>query len=326
MTDVRARLLKTREAFYKMSALPVQRRNAALEKFAGLIDRERAMLLEANKKDLENGDRASPLYQRLKLDDEKLTVLVKGIRDIVAAEDPVGRVLSRTLLDDGLVLERKSVPIGVLGIIFESRPDVIPQILSLVIKSGNACVLKGGREAAHSNAAFMKLVGELDSDLAPGWAQLLETRQDVAEMLAQSDLLDLVIPRGGNQLVQMVMSSTKVPVLGHADGVCHLYVHASADISMAMKLAIDGKTQYPSACNSIETLLVDRAVAPSFLKVFEAEAKRLGVRLKGCAETKRLTPSVEDASEADWRTEYGDLTLAVRVVGGVDEAIAHINR
>jgi glutamate-5-semialdehyde dehydrogenase len=171
----------------------------------------------------------------------------------------------------------------------------------------------------------MSLVREIESDLVVGWAQLLETRQDVQEMLAQSDLLDLIIPRGGNQLVQMVMNSTKIPVLGHADGICHLYVHESADFKQAVQIAIDAKVQYPAACNSIETLLVDQKIASTFLPSFEKQAQRVAIILKGCGETKKILPHIESATEVDWRTEYGDLRLSVRIVKGLDEGIAHIN-
>ncbi len=319
-------LLAARQASYTMANLSTEKKNRALEKFARLIDQNRQKLLAANDKDMKASDPKSPLHNRLKLDSSKIDFLIAGIQDVIRLADPAGRVLDKMLLDEGLELERRSVPIGVLGIIFESRPDVIPQILSLVLKSGNACVLKGGREAAHTNAAFIALARELEVDLVKGWAQLLESREDVRVMLSRSDLLDLIIPRGGNSLVQMVMNSTKIPVLGHADGVCHLYVHERANLSMAEKLALDGKCQYPAACNSIETLLVDKAVAEEFLNHFGVVAPDCGIKLKGCPSTRKILPKIERATEEDWRTEYGDKTLSIRVVDGIEKAIEHINK
>jgi glutamate-5-semialdehyde dehydrogenase len=326
MSQIEVRLKAAREASYKMATLSTQKKNEALENFARALESNFDFLIKENKKDLDSGDPSSPLYQRLKLDIPKLKLLVKGIREVIALSDPVGKLLSKMQLDKGLILEKQTVPIGVLGVIFESRPDVIPQILSLVLKSGNACVLKGGKEALNSNHAFMQLVRDMKSDLPESWAELLETREDVKEMLAASGYLDLIIPRGSNELVQMVMNSTKVPVLGHADGVCHLYVHQSADIAKAVALTIDGKTQYPAACNSIETLLVDESVSKDFFKSFEGPAQGSGVILKGCELTRAYFKEIEPATEQDWKTEYGDLRLAVRVVKGLKEAVTHINR
>jgi glutamate-5-semialdehyde dehydrogenase len=325
VSRVKDQLMQAREASYKMATLTTQKKNDALETFARVIESNTDFWLKENKKDVEACDPASPLYQRLKLDAHKIKALVKGLREVIQLPDPVGQILHKKLLDKGLTLEMQSVPIGVLGIIFESRPDVIPQVLSLVLKSGNACVLKGGKEAAHSNSAFMQLVREASKDLPDHWAQMIETREDVKEMLSHSEYLDLVIPRGSNELVQMVMSSTKVPVLGHADGVCHLYVHETGDLQKAVALAIDGKVQYPSACNSIETLLVDQAVAQDFLTRFQEVATEQGIKLKGCEQTRAILSGVEAADEEDWHREYGDLRLAIKVVKGLKEAVDHIN-
>jgi glutamate-5-semialdehyde dehydrogenase len=216
-----------------------------------------------------------------------------------------------------------------IGIVFESRPDVIPQILSLILKSGNAVVLKGGREAVYSNNAFMKLVGDLNQRCAylpEGWAALLDSREAVQAMLNYPQYVDLIIPRGSNQLVQSIMAATKIPVLGHADGVCHLYVHASANLKQATALAIDAKIQYPAACNALETLLVDEAIAAEFLPTFAEGARQANVVLRGCDQSQSILPDLEAATEADWRTEYGDLTLAVKVVSSLETAIAHINQ
>jgi glutamate-5-semialdehyde dehydrogenase len=332
LTDFEALLRKSREASYAMAGLSTARKNAALDTFARLLEAQTDALLAANRQDLgqaERDDLSPALYQRLKLDGGKLAQLAQGIRDVINLPDPVGQVLSATRLDDGLVLEKRTVPLGVIGIIFESRPDVLPQILSLILKSGNAVVFKGGREARHSIAAFMDVVARLNRecpDLPPHWATMLDTREAIRAILNYPQYVDLIIPRGSNQLVQSVMEATRIPVLGHADGVCHLYVHASADPERAVRIAIDAKAQYPAACNAVETLLVDEAVAPAFLAAFAPAAARAGIVLRGCEKTRALIPGTEPAMESDWSTEYGDLTLSVKVVPSPEAAIAHINR
>lgn len=329
--DIESILRRSRDASYMMAVLSTEQKNRALEGYAVLIEQNIGFLLEENRKDLarESAQATSSLYQRLKLDEAKLRQLVQGIRDIIRLPDPVGQVLSKTKLDEGLVLEKVSVPIGVIGIVFESRPDVIPQILSLALKSGNGIVLKGGKEAVYSNQAFMTLVKQLNQELpwlSDSWAQLLDSRQAVQEMLAYHQYVDLVIPRGSNQLVQSIMASTRIPVLGHADGICHIYVHSSADISKAIPIILDAKAQYPAACNALETLLVDAAIAETFLKPLFKAAMEANILLKGCEQTRQILPEIEPVEEADWETEYGNLTLAIKVVPGLEEAISHINR
>lgn len=324
-------LKQSKAAFLAISTLSSEQKNEALETFAAIIERNEAALLAENRKDIEQAEKeglTASLYQRLKLDSGKIKQLVQGIRDLIRLEDPAGRILSRTQLDENLILEKQTVPLGVIGIIFESRPDVIPQILSLILKSGNAVVLKGGREAAHSNQAFMRLVEDLNQACAflPAcWATLLDSREAVQEMLNYPQYVDLIIPRGSNQLVQSIMAATKIPVLGHADGVCHLYIHPSANLEQAIQLAVDAKIQYPAACNALETLLVDAAIAPAFLPVFAKAAQQAEIQLRGCEQTQALLPEITPATEADWRTEYGDLTLAVKIVPDLTAAMAHIN-
>jgi glutamate-5-semialdehyde dehydrogenase len=298
--------------------------------FADIMHQHHAVLVAANERDLhrEKGHLAPSMYQRLKLDADKLYQLVEGTRDVMRLPDPVGRVLTKTLLDDGLILEKVAVPLGVIGIIFESRPDVIPQILALILKSGNAVVLKGGREAIESNAAFMQIVSELNAAcpwLPTGWAQLLDGREAVHEMLQYPQYVDLVIPRGSNDLVQSIMANTRIPVLGHADGVCHLYVHASADMDSAVRIAIDAKAQYPAACNALETLLVDQVLAPTFLPRFVQAAQAHGINLKGDPQVSLYVSDIAIDPVTDWHCEYGDLTLAMGVVPHLEAAITHIN-
>ena len=333
-SPVEPMLRTARSAARSMAALTEDERNTALLAFAELVAEHGPALLAANAEDCDReADRLSPaLYQRLGLDEGKLRDLVQGIRDVAGLEDPVGRVLSKTRLDDGLVLEQRSVPLGVLAIIFESRPDVIPQILALVLKSGTAVVLKGGSEAIRSNVAFMALVDRLAERcpfLPEGWAQLVVSRQAVHDLLDYPEYVDLVIPRGSNELVRTIMDSTRIPVLGHADGVCHAYVHPSADIPAAVDVVVDAKVQYPSACNALEAVLVDRAVAPDFLP---ALARGLAawpkpVRVRACPDSLPHLEGhgVEPASEDDWGREYGELTLAVKTVDDMAAAIDHIH-
>jgi glutamate-5-semialdehyde dehydrogenase len=324
-------LKQSKEAFLQISTLSTAQKNEALLAFAQLVEDGADFLLAENQKDLEaQKDQLAPsMFQRLKLDKAKIMTLVQGIRDVSNLPDPVGEVLSKTQLDEGLILEKVSVPLGVVGIIFESRPDVIPQILSLILKSSNAVVLKGGKEAYHSNLAFMALVDKLNTQcsfLPKHWAQLLDGREAVHQMLNYPQYVDLVIPRGSNQLVQSIMAATKIPVLGHADGICHLYVHPSADLTQTIPIIIDAKAQYPSACNALETLLVDESVANAFLPQFEQAVCKVGITLKGCDKTRQYLPNIEQVTQEDWKTEYGDLTLAVKVVSNLQEAIEHINQ
>ncbi len=325
-------LAQGKNAFLQMACLSSDEKNIALERLASLIETHQATLLDANAHDLaENKDALdNALYQRLKLDAGKLAQVVQGIRQLVKLDDPAGKVLATTELDDGLILTKRAVPLGLIGIIFESRPDVMPQILSLILKSGNAVVFKGGKEAKHSNQAFMDavihpLTAELDF-LPQGWASLMESREDVQAMLNYPQYVDLVIPRGSNQLVQSIMQATRIPVLGHADGVCHQYVHGSADLDKALEVVIDSKIQYPSACNALETLLVDESIADAFFPQFAQQCDTEGITLHACEASIVHLPLAKTATPSDWTTEYGNLTLAVKLVSGVEAAIAHINQ
>lgn len=328
-------LQETKQAAQKLMRLSTQTKNKILSAFAQLLLENQEPLLAANTQDLaeQAGQITDVLYQRLKLDTAKLNQLATGIEDVARLEDPVGKILDKTLLDEGLILEKVSVPLGVLAIIFESRPDVLPQIVSLALKSGNAVLLKGGREALHSNRAMMTVLEKLSSEfpeLPSGWVRLFETREAVHDLLAYTQYIDLVIPRGSNALVQNIMKSTQIPVLGHADGICHIYLHPSylaqpAGLQNAIDLILDAKTQYPSACNALETLLVDEQIAPSFLPVFDEAARQAKLHLKGCPASQKICSHWPLATEEDWGTEYGDLTLSIRIVSSPTEAVNHIN-
>ncbi len=332
MSDARETARAARQASFALAASPAQVRNGALLAVADALEAHRGEIFAANRLDLSDAaELAAPVKKRLRFDEAKLTDVLSGLRALAAMEDPIGHEQLRTELADGLVLSRVSCPIGVVGVIFESRPDALVQIAGLCMKSGNAVLLKGGREALHTNAALyavLKAASEA-AGLPAGWAGLLTTREDVGEMLRLDEEIDLIIPRGSNAFVRYIMDNTRIPVLGHSDGVCHLYLHEDADPDMAARVVVDAKTQYPAACNAVETLLVHEKAGAALA----AAAKTLhaaGVRIRADAPAQAVLAGAgvpcEAATEADWRTEYLDLTISVRTVASLAEAIAHINR
>lgn len=304
-------------------------KNQALEAIAQSLEAASAEIVEANVKDCElaqaNG-LASALYARLKLDEGKLRLAIAGVRSVATLTDPVGEVQVHRELDRGLILKRVSCPLGVLGIIFEARPDAVMQISSLAIKSGNGVLLKGGQEALNTCQALVKAIqtGLAQTPIDPAVVALLTSREETMELLKLDRHVDLIIPRGSNSFVQFVQDNTRIPVLGHAEGICHLYIDRAADLAKAIPIAVDSKTQYPAACNAIETLLVHQEVAATALPNIVQALEVKGVKLRGDAATQAIT-AVEPVTEADWATEYSDLILSIRVVADLDAAIAHIN-
>ncbi|MEO1001552.1 MAG: glutamate-5-semialdehyde dehydrogenase [Cyanobacteria bacterium J06638_7] len=303
-------------------------RRAAVEAMADALQAQRQVILAANRADLEaavSAGVAPALLARLKLDAAKLDAAIGGVRQVAALPDPVGRRQLHTELDQGLVLERVTVPVGVLGVIFEARPDALMQIASLAIRSGNGALLKGGREAAASCGAISRALaqGLAASAVDPSALELLTSRQESLGLLRLDGLVDLIIPRGSNELVRFIQDHTRIPVLGHADGICHLYVDRQVDPDQALRVAIDAKTHYPAACNAIETLLVHQAMAPLFVPAAVAAFAAAGVELRGDPAACALGVP-RPASEQDWRTEYSDLILAVKVVPDLTAALEHI--
>ncbi len=305
-------------------------RTAVLGRLSALLGERQEEILAANQLDLDaarESQLSAPLLGRLALSPSKLATLREGV-DIVAAQaDPIGRVVRATELDDGLILRQVSSPIGVLLIIFESRPDAVVQIGSLALRSGNAVILKGGSEAGHSNRVLVAclrdaLVAEgLPADAVCG----IEGRDAVRELLELDELINLVIPRGSSALVRSIQASTRIPVLGHAEGICHLVLDASADVEVATRLAVDGKCGYPTACNAVETLLVHHEFLPQLATVGQALIDR-NVELRADERSRACLPAAAPASDEDWATEYGDLVLAIRTVDTLDQAIAHIHQ
>jgi glutamate-5-semialdehyde dehydrogenase len=267
------------------------------------------------------------LLKRLKFDENKIADVCAGIESLIKLEDPVGKTISGTELDKGLELYKVSCPIGVIGVVFESRPDALVQISTLCLKSGNAVLLKGGSEAQQTNRILAEVISQAGekAGLPKGWIQLLETREDVAEMLAMDEYIDLLIPRGSNEFVRYIMENTNIAVLGHADGICHVYIDGDADVDMAVRIAVDSKCQYVAVCNAAETILVDDKIAKDFLPKVKTALEAKNVELRGCEKTASII-EVKPACEEDWSTEYLDYILSIKVVAGLDEAIEHINR
>lgn len=324
---------QAKESSFILASLSSEVKNAALRSVAQALRARADEILQANALDLQAaqaevdaGRLKHTLYQRLKLTPEKLETTVRGMEELLTLPDPVGRVLDETELDEGLVLQKISCPIGVLGIIFEARPDVIPQICALALKSGNAALLKGGKEALHTNTVLTETILNALRTV-PGYPAgafaLLTSREEAAQMLKEDAFIDLIIPRGGNALLSYVKANTRIPVLGHADGVCHLYVARSAQTAMACTLSVDAKTQYPAACNALETLLIDENWPVENQQTLLQTLVQNGVTLYGDERVRAFAPVAGPVE--DWHTEYGEKKLSVQFVPGVQAAIAHIN-
>lgn len=330
MKDLHRMAQAARAAAWEMAASGLNARNAALMEMAKELEVRRKEIFAANEADLEDArasDLSAPLVGRLKFGEEKLRQVVEGLHSLTTLPDPIGRTTLSRELTEGLKLYRVTCPIGVIGVIFESRPDALVQIASLALKSGNAVLLKGGREALRTNQALCNALRAAAErvGLPADFAQLLESREDVTAMLREDTLIDLIIPRGSNAFVRYIMDNSRIPVLGHADGVCHVYVDSAADLPMAVQVAVDSKAQNVAVCNAMETLLVHRDVAGAYLPMLLPAMQEKGVRLKGDAAVRAIIPC-EEATEEDWRTEYLDYVLSIRVVDNLDAAIDHINR
>lgn len=320
---------KTRTAARQLAVQPSEVKDRAIALIADALEANAAEILAANAADCEAAQSegiSSALYARLKLDEAKLQGAIAGVRDVGKLPDPVGSVQIHRELDEGLVLKRMSCPLGVLGVIFEARPDAVMQISSLAIKSGNGVILKGGKEAVRSCEALVKAIhqGLAQTEIDPSVVQLLTTREETLGLLKLDQYVDLIIPRGSNSFVRFVQENTRIPVLGHADGICHLYVDRAANIPKAIKITVDSKTQYPAACNAIETLLVHQTIASDFLLEVAVALQAKKVELRGDERTLEIL-NIPAATGADWSTEYSDLILSIKIVNSVEDAIAHIN-
>jgi glutamate-5-semialdehyde dehydrogenase len=322
---------QTRACASKLAILSTEAKNQAIEAIAQALESATEEILQANVADCEAAAAqgiAKPLYKRLQLDEHKLRDAIAGVRDVGKLADPVGKVQIHRELDTGLVLKRITCPLGVLGIIFEARPEAAIQIVSLAIKSGNGVILKCGKEAVRSCEAIVKAIkqGLSPTDVSSDAVQLLTTREETLELLKLDKYIDLIIPRGSNSFVRFVQENTRIPVLGHADGICHAYIDQAADINKAVEITVDAKIQYVAACNAIETLLVHQSIAGEFLPQVAAALQASHVELKGDERTLAILPEIGAASETDWETEYSDLILSIKIVDSLEDAIAHINQ
>jgi len=330
MSTTREAAVAARAAALALAALPRAGKDAALLRIADALEARASRLAEANATDLAKAvadGLSDPVVKRLRFDVTKILAAADGVRSIAALADPVGRTQLSTELDEGLDLYRVTCPLGVVGVVFESRPDALVQIACLCLKSGNAALLKGGAEALGTNRAVAAAMLEAVRGTAvpEGWMALLETRADVGELLGMDDLVDLLVPRGSNEFVRYIMDHTRIPVLGHADGICHVYADRAADVGLSVRVMVDAKTQYAAVCNAAETFLVHRDVAPALLPPLMAALEAKRVEVVGCPRTVAATGCAL-ATEADWATEYLDYKVSVRIVDTLDEAIAHVNR
>ncbi|MCW4042156.1 MAG: glutamate-5-semialdehyde dehydrogenase, partial [Candidatus Bathyarchaeota archaeon] len=322
---------RARIAALKMSNVNTDSKNQAILEIAKEIDRARLKLQEINGTDVNAATRNglhSSLLKRLKLNASKIDDIIKGLQSLADLDDPVGKTLFSIEMDQGLELFKVSCPIGVIGAIFESRPDALVQISSLCLKSGNAVILKGGSEANKTNQFLSELIREkiAESNIIPkNSVQLIDTREDVKKLLELDEYVDLLIPRGSSSLVKFIKDNSKIPVLGHTEGICHEYVDKDADLNIAVEICYDAKVQYPAVCNAMETLLVHKDIAKQFLPQIAQKYEEAKVELRGDTKTREILPEIKKGSEKDWQTEYLDLILSIKIVESLQEAIDHIN-
>jgi len=319
---------KAKRASYVLSSAGSMEKNLALKRIAELLNQKREEIKRENEKDLKEAEGlSSSMIDRLILNDKRIDQMIAGIRDVIALNDPVGEIVKMWKRPNGLIIGRMRIPIGVIGIIYESRPNVTIDAGILCIKSGNAIILRGGSEAKFSNKILTEIMREAIRDYIPeDSVQIIPTqeREAINYMLKEEGSIDLIIPRGGEELIKFVVENSKIPVIKHYKGVCHVYVDKDADMEKALKIVINAKTQRPGVCNAMETLLVHKEIADKFLPVAGRELIKRGVEIRGCEETKRIIPEAKTATEQDWYEEYLALILAVRVVNSIDEAIEHI--
>jgi glutamate-5-semialdehyde dehydrogenase len=333
MSEMTEKARAARRASYGMAKMSTDAKNAALHRIADSIWSRRDEVLEANGRDmaaaagmLESGLITAAMMKRLALNADKVQEIVDMIRSVAALDDPVGKTLQAVELDEGLKLFKVTSPLGVVAVIFESRPDALTQITSLCLKSGNSVLLKGGTEARNSNRMLYKIIDEACPALPEGWIQIMEDREEVSELLKLDEYVDFIIPRGSNEFVSYIQSNTSIPVLGHADGVCHIYVDEEADVEMAVSVCHDAKVQYPSVCNAVDTILVHEAIADRFLPAMVKRFKESEVEVRGCRRVnEKVTSGVVEATSGDWGKEYLDYVVALKIVDDVEEAVDHIN-
>jgi len=322
-----------RQASRALAGVNSEVKNQTLKAFAEALKASEKVILAENAKDLEAGKKkglSAAMLDRLTLNPDRIQAMAQGLLEVAALPDPVGEVTSMWPRPNGLLIGRVRIPLGVIGIIYEARPNVTVDAAGLCLKSGNAVILRGGSEAIHSNLCLGKILAEVagKQGLPRAAIQVISTtdREAVDHLLDQEEFIDLIIPRGGEELIRRVVLRSKIPVIKHYKGVCHVYVHADADLDKAYRISMNAKVQRPGVCNAMETLLVDQAIAPRFLPEMARRFQEAKVELRGCENSRELCPAMKPAGEADWYAEYLDLILAVRVVDGLESAIAHIQK
>lgn len=323
---------QARDASRELMGLTTEQKNKALHLMADAVERRRSEIVSQNSLDVEEGRKnglSSAMVDRLILNDSRMDAMIQGIRDVANLPDPAGQVLKSWEKENGLILQKVSVPIGVIGMIYESRPNVTADAAALCLKASNAIILRGGSEALRSNLAIAGalLEGIREAGLPEHAVQVIPVRdrEAVSHLITMDEYVDVIIPRGGEGLIRAVAENATVPVLKHYKGVCHIFVDSGADREKAWKIVENAKIQRPGVCNAVETLLVDRSIAGEWLPEMARILTEQGVELRGCAESRKLVPEMKEATEQDWHEEYLDLILAVRLVDGVEEAVRHIN-
>jgi glutamate-5-semialdehyde dehydrogenase len=338
LTDVASIAQSAREASRKLALLSGETRKVTLLALADALEGNGERILAANAKDcaaadnlLASGEMTQAQFSRLRIKESSIAEMAARVREVSNLPDPLGIRLAATELDEGLLLHKESCPLGVIAVVFESRPDVVPQVAALALKSGNAVLLKGGAEAANSNESIVAVWRETlcrFPDVPKESIHLLQSRSDVMELLRLQGDVDLLIPRGSKEFVAFMEQNSRIPVLGHGEGICHVFVDRAADLNKAVSVTMDSKVQYPAACNSVETLLVHRDVAAVFLPRVVAELKRANVEVRGCPHVLALLPEAKlvPAIEQDWSTEYSDLILSIKIVDSLEQGLEHIHR
>lgn len=313
----------------RLASSSIELRNKALSLIAEALKENSAAIFEANRQDMASAEEAGTapaVMKRLKFGEDKLKSSVEGIESLISLNDPLNKITMKRSLDEGLTLIRSTCPIGVIGVIFEARPDALIQISTLCLKSGNCCILKGGSETRRTNKVLFDIIyaAAVKAGLPDGCMAQAEDRSEIKELLTCDRYIDLLIPRGSNSFVRYCMDNTRIPVMGHADGICHMYVDEKADFEMALSLIVDAKTQYSAVCNAVETVLINKVIASAFLPLLSNKLKEAGVKMNGSHEVAELI-GCNEINDDGFKKEYLDKEISLKIVGNIDEAIEHIN-
>ena len=329
--EIKTEALKMKKSAPVLAASTMEQRNYALQLIAGALEENKEVIFEANKQDMsyaETNGVAQATRKRLKYDEKKLQDSISGVLELKGLSDPIGKVLMNRQLDEGLILKKITVPIGVIGVIFEARPDAMVQVASLCIKSGNCAILKGGKETANTNRVLFEIIRNAVIKAGLPGECLLQAEQhnEIDELLKCDREVDLLIPRGSNKFVRYIMENTKIPVMGHSSGICHIYVDKDVDKELALSVILDAKKNYPAACNAVETVLINRDIAGCFIPMLFELLEEEAVKINGTEEVKKLSgKQIEIMAEDEFAMEYNDMEISIKLVADVDEAITHIN-